>query len=177
MNFKIYNKGDYSSQLVEKLMDTYRESNLQILERYYMKRFQKSNDKEAAFNKLKEDYSKFIKEFLDESEKNQFIAVIEDENSITCAGRFVLVKEGIWLLEALETSEEYRGKKLATLLLTNVVEYLKPIGGEKVLANIYKNNIPSIKFHKNFGFKLNNEQPIDSYGEFSNNDKQYELLI
>lgn len=34
MNFKIYNKGDYSSQLVEKLMGTYRKSNLQILERY-----------------------------------------------------------------------------------------------------------------------------------------------
>lgn len=177
MNFKIYNKGDYSSQLVEKLMITYRESNARILERYYMKKYENSSVTEDAFNKLKEDYGKFIKEFLDESEKNRFIAVIEDENNIACAGRFILRKEGMWLLEALETAEEYRKRKLATVLLKNVVDYLTAIGGKKVLANIYKNNEPSIKFHMKFGFKLNNEQPIDSYGEFSNNDEQYELII
>lgn len=72
----------------------------------------------------------------------------EEEGRAICALRCESYGDGL-LLTALETHPDYRGRGIATKLLTAVLETLEP---GNVYAHIRKDNLSSLKVHSRCGF-------------------------
>ena len=92
------------------------------------------------FEYLQEDFFKHA---------GAFYAVWRVEGRYISALRLEPYQDG-WLLEALETAPEYRGRGYAKALVTAVLEYLD---GAPVYSHVSKRNEASLRTHSACGFE------------------------
>ena len=151
-----------------KLMDIYRESNVENTDYFYPD----TSNKVEALRKVECDYLDYIRKDFLANEKNRYM-ILENNGNWVCALRLYCIDTGLYYIEALETHPEYRRKGYAAWLLTDVIDLLKKRGAYMIRDCVDKKNIASLLTHQKVGFViysdegydyLQNETDIGSYG-------------
>lgn len=125
-----------------KLMQVYRESNLEnALERY------SNMDKNAALLNAEQDFYVYLRDCFFKTD-GAFYAVWEENGQYVSALRMEPYQDGM-LLEALETSPEYRQRGYAQKL---IIAALEEADG-KTYSHVNKKNIQSLSVHLKCGFE------------------------
>lgn len=125
-----------------KLMQVYSESNLgNALERY------PSMDKNAALLNAEQDFYAYLRDCFFKTD-GAFYAVWEENGQYVSALRMEPYQDGM-LLEALETSPEYRKRGFAQKLINAALEE----SDEKIYSHVNKKNVQSLSVHFKCGFK------------------------
>lgn len=125
---------------LDSLMEVYAESNRENLEKFAYKNL---DDLENAYKEY------LSKDFL--NNKDNYLAILSDGKNYLAALRLHR-EDGGYLIEAIETREDYRKKGYGFKLLSLVIDwtcedlYLRSEVGE--------DNIKSIGLHKKLGFKI-----------------------
>jgi ribosomal protein S18 acetylase RimI-like enzyme len=57
-------------------------------------------------------------------------------------------------VESLLVLQEYRGRGIAKLLLSKVMEILKARAADEVIIAVKNDNVPAIKLYSNIGFEV-----------------------
>ena len=81
--------------------------------------------------------------------ENSFYAIWEEKDIPVSAARFERWKDG-WLMEALETHPDYRGRGYAAMVLQGALECME----EPVYAHVAKDNKASARVHEKCGFVI-----------------------
>lgn len=148
--------GMITNEELKKLLYIYEESNNEFLKKNYINKY--SSEIEAQ-NTLISDYNKFLKEF--QSDQKRYICVWEEQGVYRSGLRLINLGNGIWFLEALETSPNDRNNGYGKLLLNSIIEYLKTYDAKKLECLIGSTNIASQRTHESCGFIRTNLSPID----------------
>lgn len=132
----------------EKLMDIYKESNLENI--YMVRDNNPRKGKEDFYEEVKKAHIAYIKnQFL--SNENNFIAILKDEDKYFSSLR-LLYEGDFYLLEALETNPSYRQMGYGEELLREVIEKLPK--GTLIRSEVGFSNNKSYELHKKVGFKI-----------------------
>ena len=153
----------------KKLMDIYRESNIDNIKHFYPK----ITDMEIGRRKVEKDYVNYLKnDFLTDSDR---CCYVWKENGIwVSALRFYKIKDKLYYLEALETHPDYRKKGFAEKLICGVIDKLKSDGDFEIKSYTGKKNIASQMTHEKCGFKRIEERVFDySINEYVENVINY----
>lgn len=101
-------------------------------------------------------------------QKDSFYAVWEDPNRYLAALRLEPYRDG-YLLCALETAPDVRGKGYATLLIKNVQKYLSHNKHGIIYSHISKHNMASLAVHKKCDFHIIKDYAVYSDGSVLRN--------
>jgi len=118
--------------------------------------FPKLNKKEIKkdFEKRKKDIKKQLAKEL--AEKNRLFIVIEDKKEIIAIGQAYIGKDEGKIyggLGRIYIKKEYRRKGIGTKITKFLIDYLKKKKVKEIESYVNTHNIPSLRLHKNFGFK------------------------
>lgn len=174
--YRTYGKNEYDLQVAEELLSyTYKESSDELLIAYYCNglNLEDVSQFEKACANQKKEYHKFIKKFLDEETRTQFVAVYFNENRIVSALRMIEISDQNWFLEALETTPSERQKGFGKLLVKKLVEDINMRNGKSIIAHIHKSNQESIKLHESCGFRVTNNLVHDEDGHYYKNHLEF----
>ena len=159
----------YSDLDERKLMDIYAESNYENTDYF----FPDEKDKAVAVRQVEQGFCGFLKDEFYANEGNEYW--ILDENGIwVSALRLSLIENGLYYLEALETSPKCRKHGYATTLLGGVLEELKKQGPFRICDCISKRNTASLRVHEKCGFKIVSDEGFD-YLQNESCDKDFGL--
>lgn len=154
-----------------KLMDLYREGNLENAEYFYPE----ITDREAGIRKVEEEFLRYIRDDFLKKEGNAYY-VLEADSVWVSALRLYRVKEGLYYIEALETHPDLRKRGYASMLLKLVTESLREKEDSfRVRDCVRKRNLPSVKTHLKSGFRIVSEEGFDLLtGETDPDDFSFE---
>ena len=139
-----------------KLMDVYRESNIENTDYFYPD----VSDKDEALQRVECDYLNYIgNDFLADS-KNQYM-VLERDGIWVCALRLYRIDDRLYFIEALETHPEHRRKGYGAQLLAGVIDLLKRQGAYTIRDCVDKKNIASLLTHQKVGFVVYSDEGYD----------------
>lgn len=139
-----------------RLMDIYRESNLENTDYFYPE----LTDKQAAVRRVERDFLRYLETDFLASEKNALL-VWEEQGIWTCALRLYCVRDGLYYIEALETRPDCRRRGYASRLLRETAELLKRRGTFRLCDNVGKENTASLAAHQACGFSIVAENGFD----------------
>ena len=128
-----------------KLMDVYIEGNQEKAEAYGAYGLLQAEREFCDY--LREDFFR---------QKGAFYAVWSEQGRYVSALRLEPFKDG-WLLEALETLPDHRGKGYAKKLLSSVLDYL---GQNVVYSHVSKRNEASLRTHFACGFEVYSDHAV-----------------
>lgn len=152
------------------LMGVYAEGNLQKgMERYP----DRSEYEQLSY--AEQDHWDYLCEFF--HSKDAFLAVWEVQERYTAALRMEPYRDG-FLLTALETAPQLRGKGYATELLRKTLAYVTENSSLPVYSHVKKSNPASLAVHKKCGFQILLDHAVyldgsvftDSYTLYNKND-------
>lgn len=88
--------------------------------------------------------------------KSEYLVVAEEHKKIIAFGQAGINKDDKKkaMIEKVYVSKEYKGRGIASTLMENMLVWLKERGVKSVSSGIFVNNVPSIKLHEKFGFKI-----------------------
>ena len=139
-----------------KLMDVYAESNRENTEYF----FPDEPDKDTAVQKVEAGFLEFLRsDFFRQTEAAYWI--LEEDGTWVSALRTCRIREGLYYLEALETSPDCRGMGYASKLLSCVTEALKKEGRFRLCDCVGKKNTASLRTHEKCGFRIVSEEGYD----------------
>lgn len=139
-----------------KLMDIYREGNMENTDYFYPE----IADKEQAVAKVESDFLKYIEtDFL--SSSGNVYWVLEENAVWVSALRLYRVDNALYYIEALETHPDFRGQGHASKLLDSVINELKKQGSFRLCDCVSKKNTASIRTHEKCGFRVVSEEGFD----------------
>ena len=139
-----------------KLMDVYRESNLENTDCF----FPDETDKALAVQKVEAGFLDFLEnDFFTQSGAAYWL--IEEGGVYYSALRTCRIQDGLYWLEALETRPDSRRKGYGAILLSGVTEALKETGPFRLACCVDKKNTASLKTHQKCGFRFVSEEGYD----------------
>ena len=139
-----------------KLMDIYREGNLENADYFYPE----IADKEQAVAKVEGDFMKYIETDFLSSSGNEYW-VLEENAVWVSALRLYRINNDLYYIEALETHPDFRQKGYASKLLNSVINELKKQGSFRLCDCVSKKNTASIRTHEKCGFRVVSEEGFD----------------
>ena len=139
-----------------KLMDVYRESNIENTDYFYPD----ISDKDEALQKVECDYLNYIENDFLADRKNQYM-VLERDGIWVCALRLYRVDDRLYFIEALETRPEHRRKGYGAQLLAGVIDLLKSQGTYTIRDCVDKKNTASLLTHQKVGFVIYSDEGYD----------------
>ena len=159
-----------------KLMDIYKESNLDNTDYFYPA----EKNKDIAVKNVEDGFLDYLQnEFF--IQNGSIYWVYEVDGMWVSALRTNLIKPGLLYIEAFETRPDQRKKGYASKLLASIVQVLKQIGPFKLCSCVNKKNEESLNVHLKFGFKkvaengynylLNSSEELDYGLEFTYPEK------
>jgi ribosomal protein S18 acetylase RimI-like enzyme len=98
---------------------------------------------------IKQDYFKFLHEYIRSEYFRAYFLLFEGDKIVSLCR--VLPKTVLYL-EGLETHRDYQNRGYATILLKEVLNYLKEAEYMCLRSNVTKHNHASIKLHQKLGF-------------------------
>ncbi|MBP0970348.1 MAG: GNAT family N-acetyltransferase [Oscillospiraceae bacterium] len=147
---------DYNELDSRKLMDLYREGNVENAEYFYPD----IEDRQEALRKAEDDFLQYIEnEFFPKEQGTYWI--LEKDGVWVSALRTYPIEEGLFYIEALETRAEYRRMGYASELLEAVKTCLKAEGPFRLCDCVSKKNEPSVRTHLRCGFRIVSEEGFD----------------
>ena len=154
-----------------KLMDLYREGNLENAEYFYPE----ITDREAGIRMVEEEFLSYIREDFLKIEGNAYY-ILEADGVWVSALRLYRVKKGLYYIEALETHPDLRKRGYASMLLKLVTESLREKEDSfRVRDCVRKRNLPSIRTHLKSGFRIVSDEGFDLLtGETDPDDFSFE---
>ena len=130
-----------------KLMCVYEESNrVNVLELY------SGMDRNLAALNAEQDFYQYLNEIFF-CTKGAVCAIWVEGERYVSALRFEPYQDG-FLLEALETAPDDRGRGYATALIHAACSWITAQGCCKIYSHVSKDNTPSLKVHAACGFQL-----------------------
>lgn len=132
-----------------KLMDIYRESNLENVGYFYPD----CTDAEEGLRRVEENFLTYIREEFLSCPGNVYY-VLEKDNVWVSALRLYHLEGHFYYVEALETRQEHRGRGYASELFRAVFEELKQRGSFVIRDSVSKRNEASLAVHKSCGFQI-----------------------
>lgn len=138
---------ELSDENARKLMDVYRESNIENIKYFYPE----VEDNDIGIKKVEKDYISYIKnDFF--TDKDRCYYVWEENGVWVSAMRFHKINDSLYYLEALETHPNYRKKGFAEKLICAVIDKLKSQGEFEIKSYTGKKNTASQRTHEKCGF-------------------------
>ena len=92
----------------------------------------------------------FINE-IDDLEDSSFHLLYKYNNNYVACSRFYELKDGIYKLGRVAVLKEYRNKKIGTLMMECVFEYLRLLGAKTIIVH---SQIQAQEFYKKNGFRV-----------------------
>lgn len=150
-----------------------------------MKVYEQSNRESGAINYpqlsageqqlwAEQDLYSFLQCFF--REREAFYAIWEPAACYVAALRMEPYRDGL-LLEALETTPEYRRKGYATALVRAVLLYLEAQGTVKVYSHVSRKNAASLAVHRACGFEKYLDHAVYVDGSVSRKACTYQFSI
>lgn len=90
----------------------------------------------------------FINE-IDDLENSSFHLLYKYNNNYVACSRFYELKDGIYKLGRVAVLKEYRNKRIGTLMMESVFEYLRSLGAKTIIVH---SQIQAQEFYKKNGF-------------------------
>lgn len=149
-----------------KLMDLYREGNLENAEYFYPE-----EPLPTAMQKCEADFLQFLQTKFFQREGSEYW-ILEAEDTWVSALRLSRIEDGFYYLEALETHPDFRKKGYAARLLCDVIEELKARGPFRLCDCVSKTNLASVRVHRKCGFEIVSEAAFD-YLNNETNENHY----
>lgn len=132
-----------------KLMDLYREGNLDNVEYFHPD----AADKALALQEQEEGFLRFIRTDFLQKAGNEYW-VLEEEHTWVSALRLYRISGELYYIEALETHPQFRRRGCAERLLKGVIRELRRRGPFCLCDCVGKRNEPSIRTHLKCGFEI-----------------------
>lgn len=85
-------------------------------------------------------------------------------------------KEKIYLSK-IYLKKEFRGRGFGKIMMDDILEYSKKTNSKSICLNVNKNNLNSIRFYENSGFKKIDEVVADIGNGFVMDDFIYEIKL
>ena len=139
----------------EKLMDLYREGNVENTTYFYPEM-----DPAIALKRVEQEFLAFLRDDFLPRPENTYWLLVED-GVYKSALQLTELKGRLFYLEALETRIEDRQKGYATELLQAVCDALKDGGPFRICDCVGKSNAASIRTHLKAGFRIVSEAGYD----------------
>ena len=98
---------------------------------------------------IKQDYFNFLHEYTRSADFRAYFLLVEDGKIVSLCR---VLPKTILYLEGVETHRDVQNRGYATMLLKEVINYLKEADYMCVRSNVAKNNNASIKIHQKLGF-------------------------
>ena len=127
------------------LMSVYVEGNAENGAEFYPHLSKENQIREAEM-----DFYRYLHDVFFQID-HAFYAVWEVNRHYLAALRMEPYRDG-WLLTALETAPDERGKGYATNLINSVKNDLLVSGNVKIYSHVSRRNIPSLSVHRKCGF-------------------------
>lgn len=132
-----------------KLMDLYREGNLENTDYFYPD----LEDKALALERVERDFLHYLETDFFEKKGNTYW-VWEEHGVWISALRLYPISPGFYYLEALETHPDFRRRGYGARLLDAVLAELKARGPFRLRDCVNKKNAPSLGVHEKCGFRI-----------------------
>lgn len=129
-----------------KLMEVYREGNLENGERIYP---EEPPQRQLAL--AEEDFRDYLRQIFFAGENARYF-ILEAAGRYVSALRLEPYGDGL-LLEALETAPDCRRKGYAEALIRQCQQYLTQQGKVRLYSHVSRRNIPSLRTHEKCGFR------------------------
>jgi ribosomal protein S18 acetylase RimI-like enzyme len=105
---------------------------------------------------IKRSYFDYL-ESLSENDDFVFYSCIEKESMIVAVSR-VVIKDGSYYIEGLETHREFRNQRYGKKCLKELLSNCDLMNIDKIYSKIRVYNIASINTHKSCGFGVHHEE-------------------
>lgn len=134
-----------------KLMEIYRESNLENIEYF----FPEETDRERGLRGVEEGFYDYLKSDFFRGAGNRYY-VLADGSCWASAIRLCPVpdRSGAWYAEALETAPALRRRGYARKLMELLFSALAREGPFELTDSVSRRNEPSLEFHRALGFQV-----------------------
>lgn len=146
---------EYSQLKKNKLMEIYRQGNLETADRLYPH----VADRRFALRLAERDFIDFLAREFFRPGCSYMVLVVDDV--WLSALRLTLVEEGLYYIEALETRPDRRREGNAVRLLRAVITVLSHRGPFILRDCVSKENLPSLRTHRKAGFTVYSDVGYD----------------
>lgn len=122
-----------------------------------------------------------VKKIMNEHNYDIIVIIVQDflPNS-ECIGHVIFYQNtndgSQWLLSDLKTSEAFRLKGIASIMIYTALEKIKNLNGKEVFAFIDNDNLPSINLHTKLGFEKVKYEKFDEF-TIQENESTFKLEL